>query len=95
MIYKLRFHQAALDEWQRLDGSVKMVFKKKLGERLEHPRMPASMLHGMKDCYKIKLRQWGYRLVYRVDDDTVWVTVISIGKRDGGNVYALAKGRLD
>ncbi len=47
----------------------------------------------MKDCYKIKLRAVGYRLVYRVDDDVVYVTVISIGKRERLQAYLAAKGR--
>jgi mRNA interferase RelE/StbE len=36
----------------------------------------------MSDCYKIKRRQAGYRLVYRVDDDVVFVTVIGVDKRN-------------
>jgi mRNA interferase RelE/StbE len=48
----------------------------------------------MPDCYKIKLRQAGYRLVYRVDDDTVFVTVIAVGKRDKNGVYETAMTRL-
>ncbi len=35
----------------------------------------------MTDCYKIKLRQAGYRLIYRVDDDMVNVSVIAVGTR--------------
>jgi mRNA interferase RelE/StbE len=48
----------------------------------------------MPDCYKIKLRQAGYRLVYRVDDDTVFVTVIAVGKRDKNLVHDTAMTRL-
>ena len=82
MTYRLRFHELALTEWNKLDGSIKSQFKKKLAERLEQPRVKSSALSGMKDCYKIKLRQLGYRIVYRVDDDIVSVTVIAAGKRD-------------
>ena len=48
----------------------------------------------MADCYKIKLRSLGYRLIYRVDVDVVLVTVIAVGKRDKDQVYAAAKKRL-
>ena len=82
MTFKLRFHELAWAEWQKLDGSVKAPIKKKLLERLQEPRLPSAALSNMPDCYKIKLRQAGYRLVYRVDDDTVFVTVIAVGKRD-------------
>ena len=94
MTYKLRFHELALTEWHKLDGSIKSQFKKKLVERLEQPRVDSSALSGMKDCYKIKLRQLGYRMVYRVDDDIVSVTVIATGKRDKEKVYQDAENQL-
>ncbi len=94
MTYKLRFHELAWAEWQKLDGSVKIPLKKKLLERLEEPRIPVASLSGMPDCYKIKLRQAGYRLVYRVDAEVVYVTVIAVGKRDKSAVYALAQSRI-
>jgi mRNA interferase RelE/StbE len=94
MIYKLRFHVQALREWQRLDGSVRELLKKKLHERLLVPRVPASALHGMPDCYKIKMQSAGYRLVYRVDDAEIFVTVIATGKRDKSRVYGTAMQRL-
>lgn len=95
MPYKLRFHELAWREWGQLDGSVRVPLKKKLLERLQEPRVPASALSGMPDCYKIKLRQAGYRLVYRVDDEVVYVTVIAVGKRDRSAVYAAASQRAD
>ena len=76
MSYKLRFHVLALAEWRKLDGSVREPLKKKLAERLVNPRIPGAALSGMADCYKIKQRSLGYRLIYRVDDDVVCVTVI-------------------
>lgn len=94
MSYKLRFHELALAEWRKLDNSIREPLKKKLAERLDQPRIPASALAGMPDCYKIKLLCVGYRLVYRVADETVFVTVIVVGKRDGLKVYDLAKSRL-
>jgi len=94
MSYRLRFHELALDEWRKLDSVLRERFKKKLIERLENPRVPAAMLSAMPDCYKIKLRQAGYRLVYRVEDDIVFVTVIAVGKRDKLKVYQAARERL-
>ena len=94
MPFKLRFHELAWAEWQTLDGSIKAPFKKKLIERLQEPRIPSAALSNMPDCYKIKLRQAGYRLVYRVDADIVFVTVIAVGKRDKNGVYDTANIRL-
>ena len=93
MTFKLRFHELAWKEWGQLDVSIKAPLKKKLLERLQAPRNLAAALAGMPDCYKIKLRQAGYRLVYRVDDDVVFVTVIAVGKRDKSAVYDTAAQR--
>ena len=94
MTYKLRFHVLALKEWRALDNSIREPLKKKLAERLDEPRVPAAALHGMPDCYKIKLHSLGYRLVYRVDAKEVFVTVIATGKRDKSQVYGTAFKRL-
>lgn len=94
MIYKLRFHERALTEWQKLDNSIRIPLKKKLAERLENPRVPAAALSGMPDCFKIKLKGLGYRLVYRVDEDVIFVTVIAVGKRNRNQVYEDAQARI-
>ena len=94
MRFRLRFHELALREWHKLDASVREPLKKKLAERLDQPRVPANALHGMADCYKIKLHSLGYRLVYRVDDADIIVTVISTGKRNNNKVYRTAADRL-
>lgn len=93
MSYELEFFEEALAEWQRLDGSIKAQFKKKLAERLEQPRVPASKLSGHPDRYKIKLRSIGYRLVYEVQDGRLVVLVVAVGKRDKNAVYKAAEGR--
>ena len=94
MTYKLRFHVLALKEWRALDNSIREPLKKKLAERLDEPRVPTAALHGMPDCYKIKLHSLGYRLVYRVEAQEVFVTVIATGKRDKSQVYGTALKRL-
>ena len=94
MPFKLRFHEKAWREWRQLDASVREPLKTKLLERLEQPRVPASALRGMPNWYKIKLHSVGYRLVYRVDDTTVYVPVIAVGHRDKSRVYQSATQRL-
>ena len=93
MSYELEFLQVALDEWKRLDGSLKEQFKKKLAERLLEPRVPADKLSGHPDRYKIKLRRIGYRLVYEVHDGSLIVLVVAVGKRDKNAVYKAAGKR--
>ena len=94
MNYELVFKDEALKEWKKLDFHLREVFKNKLAERLKEPHIPSSLLRGMSDCYKIKLRGAGYRLVYQVRDKEVVVVVIAVGKRDRNLVYRMAKGRL-
>ncbi len=93
MSYELEFLEEALAEWRRLDGSIKNQFKKKLAERLVEPRLPSAKLSGHVDRYKIKLRSVGYRLVYEVQDSTLVVLVIAVGKRDKNAVYRVAETR--
>lgn len=82
MIYDLGFLESALKEWRKLDSQTRDQFRKKLGERLQNPRVPSSRLSGQTDRYKIKLRNIGYRLVYDVRDAEVIVVVVAVGRRD-------------
>ncbi len=92
--YKLTFLRDAEKEWKKLDKTVQTQFAKKLRERLGHPRVPSARLHDMPDCYKIKLRKSGYRLVYRVFDDRIVVQVVAIGKRERNEAYEAATRRI-
>ena len=94
MSYKLLFRAQAKKEWDRLDASIKSQFKKKLAERLEEPRIESARLNGMRNCYKIKLRSIGCRLVYQVRDDELVVSVVAVGKRERNAVYKAASKRV-
>lgn len=91
MSYKLKFINKALKEWNKLDNSIKLQFKKKLEERLANPHVPSARLSGFDDVYKIKLKSSGFRLVYKVVEDELVVIVIAVGKREGGRVYKKLK----
>lgn len=93
MSYELGFREEALKEWGKLDSGVREQFRKKLAERLLHPRIPAAQLSGHRDRYKIKLRSVGYRLVYEVRDAQLLVLVVAVGRRDRGAVYRAADER--
>ena len=93
MSYSLEFVESALKEWRKLAPPIREQFKRKLAERLEQPHVPSARLHSLPDCYKIKLRSAGYRLVYQVNDSIVVVTVIAVGRRDHAGVYRAAAKR--
>ena len=93
--YRLAFEKHALKEWHALDGSVKAIFKKQLAALLHNPHVPSAALRGeLHGCYKIKLRQQGYRLVYKVVDKLLLVLVLAVDKRDGEEAYKSAMGRI-
>ena len=94
MTYKLLFKVDALKEWKSLDNSISKLFLKKLKERILNPHVESSRLSGMKNCYKIKLRSCGYRLVYEVRDAELVVSVVAVGKRERNLVYKTAIKRL-
>ncbi|MGF6098704.1 type II toxin-antitoxin system RelE family toxin [Pseudomonas sp. 18175] len=91
--YEVEWDPKALKELRKLDGTIRLQFLKKLQERQAGPRVPSDALHGMKDCYKIKLRGAGYRLVYRVEDERIVILVLAIGKRERSSVYQQAGKR--
>ena len=93
MSFELGLLDEALEEWRKLDGSLREQFKKKLAERLITPWVPAAKLIGHPDRYKIKLPSIGYRLVYEVRDQQLIVVVIAVGKRDRNAVYKVADTR--
>ena len=93
MTFELQFHPDALDEWRKLDSTVREELKKKLAERLVEPRVPAARLSGQRDRYKIKLKSLGYRLVYEVRGAELVVLVVAVGKRERNAVYRRAAAR--
>ena len=92
MSYDLAIHPLAEAEWARLDESVKRRFKQKLAkERLQTPRIAKDALHGLPDCYKLKITTPQFRLAYHVDDKAKRVTILAVSSRD--DVYALLQSR--
>ena len=94
MTYSLEFDARALKEWQKLGDTVRQQLKKKLAEVLLNPRIEVNRLHSLPDCYKIKLRSSGYRLVYQVIDHEVVVFVVAVDRREREQAYRKAAERL-
>lgn len=92
MSYDLEFEPRALKLWKKLDSVTRDQFKCKLDERLRTPRVPKDALHNYPNHYKIKLRDKGYRLIYRVVETRITVLVVDVGRRD--RIYDDAKDHL-
>lgn len=94
MTFELEFDRRALKEWHKLGKTVQAQLKEKLAEVVINPRVPGSKIRELPNCYKIKLRSSGYRLIYQVQDKRVVVFVLAIGKRENEEAYETAKTRL-
>ncbi|KJN19172.1 hypothetical protein SS41_23240 [Enterobacter hormaechei subsp. xiangfangensis] len=94
-LYRVEFLDTALKEWKKLNPTTRDVFAKKLKKLQENPRVEKNKLHSMKDCYKIKLKAVGYRLVYKVVDDVLIIQVIAVGVRENDRVYVEASKRME
>jgi len=92
--YTVKFREEAFREWQKLDKSLQQQFAKKLKKCCDNLHIPSARLRGIKDCYKIKLRASGFRLVYQVIDDQLVIAVVAVGKRERSDVYHLASERM-
>lgn len=94
--FTLRFDRRALDEWRGLDSQVQKQFKKKLTRLVngEESPSPKARLSGLPNCYKIKQRSSGYRLVYRYEKDELVILVVAVGRRERNIVYDIAKNRI-
>lgn len=97
MIYKIKFLPSAQVEWDKLDNSVKQPLLKALHKRLSNPVVPKDRLNWIKgkECYKIKLRSYGIRLVYAVEHAIITLVVIGVGKRENDEVYETMYDRLE
>jgi mRNA interferase RelE/StbE len=97
MIYSIEIHPSAQKEWKKLDADLKRQVVRKLEKLRVQPHVRSARLADMPDCYKIKLRSAGYRIIYQVIDSRLVIVIIAAGKRDSGkaDVYDTAMNRLD
>jgi mRNA interferase RelE/StbE len=95
MTYKIVFLMDAQKDWDKLDNSIKKQFANIIENKIKHnPKIIKNRLRGLEDCYKIKLKSSGYRLVYQVLDKIITVSVIAVGRRDKDIAYDSAEVRL-
>ena len=94
-MYDLRFHEDALQEFLRLDGSVRQHMKVRLAAVQTSPSQSSHPLNGLLTGFnEIKLLKAGIRAIYRIDVQHQRIDVISIGKRERLQVFAVALERL-
>lgn len=95
MAYSIRVHEDFVAELNKLDHAIKQQLRKKLDKVVENPHIAKNRLSGeLHHCYKIKLRKAGVRLVYQVNDDEIYILLLTVGKRDDNEVYDTALNRI-
>ena len=95
MAYSIKVHADFVSELNKLDPIIKQQLRKKLDKIIENPHIPKNRLSGeLHNCYKIKLRKAGVRLVYQVNDDEIYILLLTVGKRADNEVYNAALTRL-
>lgn len=93
--YKIKMHADFKAELDKLDHAVKTRLRKKLEKVILNPHIPKNRLHGeLHNCYKIKLKADGIRLVYSVNDNEIYILLLTVGKREDNVVYDIAKDRI-
>jgi mRNA interferase RelE/StbE len=84
MVWKIEFDPAAERELAKLDRPVAQRILKFLSERLaiaDNPRSLGTALSGSKlgDFWKYRIGK--YRVIARIEDDTVTILVLKVNKR--------------
>jgi mRNA interferase RelE/StbE len=86
-LYRLRFEEGAKEAIQRLPGNMRQRVKRLIDDLRRNPRPTnaAELRDELKGRYRIRLGHW--RIIYRVDDEIVTVTVIKVGMKEGPEFY--------
>lgn len=84
--YEVFVARAVLKELKKLGPSVASEIFRQIRKKLtSDPAQYGEALHGDLGGY-LKLRVSGFRVVYRIEEERVWVLVLAVGKRNAGNV---------
>lgn len=92
MTYTIKRYDDFVKDLSKLDKAVKDQLRKKLEKIVENPHIPKNRLGGeLSGLYKIKLQRAGICLVYAVNDDEIYILLLTVGKRADSEVYETAK----
>ena len=72
MSYELAFMPQALKEWKKLDPHTRQLFKTRLIERLEAPRVVSAQLRGTPTVTKSNCGPWGIAWFMKCETKKCW-----------------------
>lgn len=101
MSYKLAFIKEALNDYQKLDGSQRILVDKALKRILLNPLPQQEGGYGkplaqtkLTGLMKVKLKRSGLRIIYCLERHEYQLLVIIIGARADSQVYKEAQRRI-
>lgn len=103
MKWKIEYFSGAMRDLKRLDPHNRKCVVKAIEKTAERPLPPPNGIgkplgnhatSNLSGCYKIKLRNLGYRVVYSLIRSEEKMKIIVISIRDDNEVYKEAERRL-
>lgn len=84
--YRLKFEAGVLRDIERLPGHVRQRIKRTIYSLADNPRPPGAIeLRNQPGRYRIRLDDW--RILYRIDDEDLIVTLVKVGLKTGPEFY--------
>lgn len=82
-MYSVEFLPEALKELARLDKPIQRIIKSKIDALSTNPEILANNIKALKGEYsgKYRLRVGDYRIIYRLQNEIITITIIRIGHR--------------
>ncbi len=78
--YEIQFKASAAKEFRKLPIEIKTRLQKAINALKTEPRPPdMKKLAGEDDLYRIRVGD--YRVIYKIDDAVLWITVMRIRHR--------------
>lgn len=99
MAYKIEFITEAVEDFGRLDGSIRKKVAKKIDELAANPYLgkPLGNLNdiNLTGFYKLYTDDKKIRIVYRLlEEETIIVEIWGIGKREKSEIYQKVNRRV-
>lgn len=98
MTYAIKYHPEVIEDLQQLGGNVRKQVFKKIEQLAQNPQLGHSLgnkagfdLTGYRKAYVDNRR---IRIVYKIVDKQICIFIISVGKREGLEVYQTAQQRI-
>ena len=97
-MYDFYFHPQAEVELKKLNRSVQLLFAKKLKQILQSPELGVKLGHknhlNLTGFHKAYFNNKRHRIVYQIEENTIKIYIIAIGKREEMDVYRKAAQRV-